>query len=108
MRAGRLRHRLILQEQVETREAGGGVVVSWVTRGRVWGGIEPLSGKEYTAIQQTQNEATVRIVMRYHPDIDPTWRIKNDDRIYTIQAIIDENYRHRMLILMCLEGVKEI
>lgn len=107
MRAGRLRHRLILQSQVETREDGGGFVLTWVTQSVVWGGIEPLSGKEYTAIQQTQNEASVRIVLRYYSGLDETWRIVNDGRAYSIVSVIDENDRHRSMILMCLQGVKE-
>jgi SPP1 family predicted phage head-tail adaptor len=107
MRAGRLRHRLILQSKVETRGAAGGVTTTWETQATVWGGIEPLSGREYTAIQQTQNEATVRIVIRYQSSIDETWRVLNGGLAYAIQSIINENTRDRMLTLMCLEGVKE-
>jgi SPP1 family predicted phage head-tail adaptor len=107
MRAGRLRHRLILQSQVETRDPTGGVTITYKTQATVWGGIEPLSGREYTAIQQTQNEASVRIIMRYHSGIDESWRVVNDGRYYAIQSIINENDRDRQLILMCLQGVKE-
>ncbi len=107
MRAGPLRNRLILQSQTETRETGGGVVVSWTTQATVWGGIHPISGKEYTAIQQTQNEATVKIIIRYQSSIDETWRVVNGGRAYSIESIINENDRDRMMTLMCLQGVKE-
>jgi SPP1 family predicted phage head-tail adaptor len=107
MRAGRLRHQLILQSQVETRDPTGGVTITWQTQDTVFGGIEPLSGREYTAIQQTQNEASVRIIMRYHSTIEASWRVLNEGKSYAIQSIINENTRDRQLILMCLEGVKE-
>jgi SPP1 family predicted phage head-tail adaptor len=108
MRAGRLRHQLILQSQVETRDPTGGVTISWETQDTVWGGIEPLSGREYTAIQQTQDEASVRIIIRYRADIDASWRVVNEGLAYSIVSPpINENMRDRQLILMCLEGVKE-
>jgi len=107
MRAGRLRHQLILQSQTETRDATGGVTITWTTQDTVFGGVEPLSGREYTAIQQTQNEATVRIIIRYHSTIEESWRVLHEGKAYAIQSIINENTRDRQLILMCLEGVKE-
>ena len=107
MRAGRLRNRLVLQSKTETRGAAGGVSTTWTTQATVWGGIHPISGKEYTAIQQTQNEATVKIVMRYQSSIDETWRVVNGGRAYAIESIINENDRDRMMTLMCLQGVKE-
>lgn len=107
MRAGRLRNRLVLQSKTETRGAAGGVTTTWTTQATVWGGIEPLSGKEYQAIQQTQNEASVRIVLRYYSGLDETWRVVNGGRAYAIEALINENDRNRMVTLMCLQGVKE-
>ncbi len=107
MRSGRLRNRLILQSKTETQSNTGSVTIGWSTQQTVWGGIEPLAGKEFLAIQQTQNEASVRIVMRYQSNIDETWRIVNGGRAYSIESIINENDRDRMLTVMCLQGVKE-
>ena len=107
MRGGRLRHRLVLQSKVEVRGAGGGVTTTWSTEAIVWGAIEPLSGKEYLSIQQTQNEATVRIVLRYYSGLDETWRVVNGGRAYAIESVINENDRDRQLVLMCSQGVRE-
>lgn len=107
MRAGRLRNRLVLQSQVETRGAAGGVSISWNTEATVWGAIEPLTAKEFTAIEQTQNEVKVRIVMRYYAGMDESWRVVNGGRAYAIESIINENDRDRMLTLLCSQGVRE-
>jgi SPP1 family predicted phage head-tail adaptor len=107
MRAGRLRHRLILQSKTETRDSYGASVVGWSTEATVWGSIEPLSGREYFSQQQVQAEARVRIVIRYRSDVDETWRIKHDGLYYNIIDPLNENTRDRMLILMCREGVSE-
>ena len=54
MRAGRLRHRLVLQSKSEARDAYGGAIITWSTQDTVWGAIEPLSGNEYFAQDQIQ------------------------------------------------------
>ena len=107
MRAGRLRHRLVIQSKTETRDEYGDAVISWSTVDTVWGAIEPLSGRELFAQSQTQAETKVRIVMRYRSDIDTTHRITNDGLYYDITDRINENSRDRMLTLMCRQGVSE-
>ena len=107
MRAGRLRHRGVLQSKTETLGTAGGVTTTLTTEATVWCGIEPLSVKEFIAIDQTQNEAQVRIVLRYYTGLDETWRVVNDGLAYSIQSVINENSRDRMLTLLCSEGVRE-
>lgn len=107
IRVGRLRHRLQLQQPVETRDDYGGAVKSFTTVATVWGAIEPLSGKEYLAIAQTQNEATVRLIIRYRSSIDESWRVISGGKAYSIQSIINHDERDVYLTLMCSEGVAE-
>ena len=107
MRSGRLRHRLILQNKVETRDAYGAATITWATQTTVWGAIEPLSGTEYQSQAQIEAEAKVRIVMRYYSGINETWRVVNDNRAYSILSVINHDDRNRMLTLMCLQGVKD-
>ena len=107
IRAGRLRHRLTLQSRTETRSATGAVSVAYVTEGTVWGAIEPLSGKEYLALAQTQNETAVRIVIRYYPGLDESWRVVSGGKAYSIQSLINHDERDHMITLMCSQGVAE-
>jgi len=107
MRAGPLRNRLILQSQNNTRGAAGSVVEGWATETTVWGSISPVSVKEYLASNQTQNEATVKITVRYYSGLDESWRVVNGGRAYSIKSVINHEDRNRMLTLLCLEGVKD-
>ena len=107
MRAGRLRHRLVLQSKTETRDAYGASIITWTTQDTVWGAIEPLSGREYLAQRQVQSEAKVRIVIRYHSTIDETWRVSHGGLYYDIVDVLNENTRDRQIILMCRQGVSE-
>jgi len=105
LRAGRLRHQLALQSKTETRTSTGDISVSWATDSTVWGAIEPLSGKEFLASSQTQNENEVRIIIRYHATINDTWRITNDGLVYSILAIINADNRNSAMELICSQGV---
>ncbi len=110
MRFGELRHRVALQAPTTTRESSGGFVKSFATNSTVWASINTLSGREYLALQQTQNVTTVKIVIRYHASIKVNWRVVdtgNSPQItYTIHHIEKHNLRKEMLTLWCSEGVQ--
>ena len=107
LRAGRLRHRLTLQYKTETRTSTGDVAFTWTTDSTVWGAIEPLTGREFVAASQTQNEVPVRIVMRYHSTITPSWRILNNGLVYSILSIANADLRNAVMELSCSQGVME-
>ena len=107
MRAGRLRHRLVLQSKTYTANAYGERVVSWTTEATVWGAIEPLSARELFSQSQIQPEARVRIVLRHYTGLDHTWRIKHGSTYYDIIEVINHDERNSMLTLLCRQGVSE-
>jgi SPP1 family predicted phage head-tail adaptor len=100
----------MLEKKVETRGTAGGVSTTWKEVEEIFAGIEPLHGREFLAAQQTQNETTVQIVLRYYPGLDNTWRVRDigssPEITYTIDSVINENNRDRMVTLMCKEGPK--
>ena len=112
MRAGRLRHRVYLQQQTETEDALGGAIISWTTTATVWGGIEALQGTEAFTADQVQSSTQVRIVIRYGSvwsGIDTTWRVKDADtsKCYDITAVIQPEQRSRpdtVIELYCKQG----
>ena len=107
MRAGRLRHRLVLQSKTYTANAYGEQVVTWSDETTVWGAIEPLSGKEFFAQAEIQSEARVRIVIRYNASIDTTWRVKSGGLYYDIVEVINHDMCDRMITIMAREGVSD-
>jgi SPP1 family predicted phage head-tail adaptor len=105
LRAGRLRHRLVLKSKTITQNAYGEEVESYTTEATVWGAIEPLTGREYNAAQYIQAEEKTRIVIRYYAGIDTSWRIVHGSVWYDIGAVMNDNTRDRMMVLMVREGV---
>ncbi|WP_395585520.1 head-tail adaptor protein, partial [Pseudomonas syringae group genomosp. 7] len=44
--SGTLRHRVLIQQQVTTRDSDGIEQTSWVDVATVWASVEPLSARE--------------------------------------------------------------
>jgi SPP1 family predicted phage head-tail adaptor len=66
IRAGELRHRLTIQNLVETADTFGGAnTESWVTLATVWADIRQLIGNELMRAQQVESQVTTRIRIRY-------------------------------------------
>jgi len=105
MRAGALRHRLTIQETIEGKDDRNTVTVTgWQDIATVWAAVEPLRGREYFQMQNTQSELTVRVRIRYLPGVAGAMRVIYGDRIFNIQSVIDVDERRREMELMCTEG----
>ena len=68
MRAGQLRHRLIIQEITSTSGTfGSNTKALWTDVLTVWGSVRPMMGKEAELAQQMAAETSHTIVLRF-PD----------------------------------------
>lgn len=106
MRAGRLRHRVEIQQQVATRDAFNTPVNQWTTVASVRAAVEPLLGREFYQSQQVNAEVTTKVTLRNRDGILPRMRVLYDGRWYDIQSIQRvREVRHEM-VLMCNELVE--
>lgn len=107
MRAGRLRHKVDIQQPIEVQNAYGEAEVTWqdVVSG-VWAGIEPLRGREFWAAKQFNSEIEARVIMRYRSDVTTKMRIKHGDNEYYIASMINPNERNQELQLMCTRSIE--
>lgn len=105
MRAGKLRHLVQLQNLESGQDDYGAPFNEWADGDAVYASVEPLNGRELFSAQQVNAETTVRITMRYRPDITQRTRIKYRDKFFNIQTLINPEMRNRELILMCSEGL---
>lgn len=101
---GRLRQRVILQEQTSTKDTMGARLNTWTNIATRPAKIEPLNGKEYFQNSGEHSEVSTRIRLRYDKRLST---LRTDNRvlhgavIYNIKSIINPNERNRELILMC-------
>lgn len=103
MRAGRLRHRVTIQEKSVTRDDYGAETITWTDVATVWASVEPLRGDEFLAMDRRGADVTTRIVMRYYDGVAPEMRVSWGSHTYDVRSVIDVEERHRELQLMCRE-----
>lgn len=114
MRAGRLRHRVVIQRRTGAANAFNEPTDTWSDLATVSAGVEPISGREYFAAQTVQSEVSHRVTIRYLAGITPKDRIVWTDtatdvaRYFDIRAVIDRDERHREMHLMCVEHARNI
>lgn len=110
LKAGRLRHRIDIEERQQTQDqTTGEVVVTWaVVHASVPAAIEPLSVREFIAAQQVQSLVTTMIIIRHIPGLNPSMRIRNGSTIYNPAGFLpDKDSNGEYLSVPCSEGTND-
>lgn len=108
MRAGVLRHRILVESPIRSQNATGEEVIVWQVAGKVWGSIEPMSGRERVTASQTLTPFDTRIVIRWSPwmaAMDRTWRLTHQGIVYNIYNIDEVNMARREIDIDATSGV---
>lgn len=120
MRAGRLRHRGVIQYLATGSpqySASGEPNQVWTNLdsgdGESWMSIDPLRGNALFAAQEHGSNVTVSIRTRYRSDVVTTKRqtavrVSHGGTYYMVEAVVDFELRHRELELFCSEGKVEL
>lgn len=105
--AGKLRHRVSIQEQTWALDSNGARVLTWVQVAEVWAAVEPLSARESIQSAATQSRVVARITIRTR-DISPTMRIIHRGQAYNIHGVLpDKNSGLEYLTLPVEVGVND-
>lgn len=106
--AGRLRHRVSLQERLLSQDEHGNPVFTWREVCQLWAAVEPLSVRDLIAAQAQQSGVSVRVVIRYRENINPQMRIVYRGKFYSIRGIQpDADSGLEYLTILASEGVSE-
>lgn len=103
MRAGDLRHSIVLQKPTEASDGIGGMTTTWSTFKTVRAAIWPLKGAEYISAMQVTSEISHKIRIRYISGLTPKHRIKWGSRYFDIEEIINPDERDIYFEMMCKE-----
>lgn len=90
---GKLRHRLIIQYQIETQDqTDGAIAVVWADLATVWAAIEPISAREFVASQAEASNIVGRVTIRYRDDITAKMRFYHayKNMYYNIEGILSD------------------
>ena len=103
MRAGKLRHRIVIQQNTTSQSGTGAHTDSWAALATVWAAIEPLRGREFMEAKGLYEEAAVRFRIRHRTDLNTEQRVSWDSRFFDITAVIPVNQNNREIWLMTRE-----
>ena len=110
--AGKLRHRVVIQEARETQNQNTGAMnVAWVDVATVWAAIEPLSAREFVTAQTEVSRASARITIRYRDDVTAKHRVFHESKnlLYNIEGVLsDKDSGLEYLTLVVSEGVRYV
>lgn len=111
---GALRHRVAIQERIETQdETTGAMSWTWQTvndeRGN-WTSVScqklPLSAREFEAAAAIQAQVSTRFVIRWMSGVKPKMRLLLDEMAYDINGVMeDQDSGREYLTLSCSAGV---
>ncbi|MDU4979399.1 MAG: phage head closure protein [Clostridium celatum] len=100
---GELRHRITIQKLNNSQNEYGEVSELWEDILNVRAGIYPISGKEFFAAETVNSEISHKVKIRYIEGIMPNMRIKFNNRIFSIESVINFQERNIELQLLCKE-----
>lgn len=99
---GEFRHRLQLEQSATVPDGGGGYTISWNVIDTVWAVMAPIAGEERLLADALSGRVTHRITVRHRRDLKPSMRLRQDDRIFEIRAVLDA-YPYSPLVCLCEE-----
>lgn len=105
MRAGRLRHKAMIQEIVNTVDDFGQPISNgsgYQDLKPIWCRINPIRGNEKFLSNQDYSKTTHKIKMRF-TEIDASHRIVYQGRVFNIMAIMNINEMDRELEILAWE-----
>ncbi len=109
MRAGTLRHRMVIQKPDDAASGWNtpslGIERTWSTYATVWARIEPESGSESLDTGTKKNQAQIRhkITIRYIRGLRPSMRGTFEGRILQFKSIMNIEERNRELVIIAIE-----
>ncbi len=104
MEAGKLRHKIDIQQFTTAKDSYGEDIKTWASFHKTFAEIRPLRGKEYFDTQQIVPEVDNKIVIRYRSGIAPTMRVVWGSRTYEIRSVINFDERNVMMEMLAVEN----
>lgn len=103
MRAGALKHSVIIQQKSEVQDEAGNSNYTWGTFATVRAAIWPVSAKEQISNMQPEHTITHRVQIRYISGLTTKMRLLWGNRVLDIERAINPEQKNRKLDLLCEE-----
>lgn len=104
MRAGSLKHKIIIQSYTETKNDFGEVVKGWADFKPAYSSITPISAKEFFKAG-VNAEVSHKVIVRYIDGVTPKMRVMYGAREFSIDGVINVREENKTLHLFCTEVI---
>lgn len=104
MRAGPMRHRVLLQSYTEVQDETGSPVETWADVATVWADVRFRSGLEAVKSDAPVNVTSASIRIHYREGVVPTMRAIHDGRTYDIVSVLADPTGRKYLDLVAQTG----
>lgn len=101
MEIGKLRHKISFLKKDDAQDDIGQSIGDYIPFCEAWSSVEPLTFKESLTVGSERAKITVRMRMRYLPNITADMRVVHQDKTYEIVSLLDRDLRHIELELIC-------
>ncbi len=98
---GEFRHRVVIEENTPSIDAGGGHTENWTTVAAVWAKIEQFQSSPQSHAGRAAEQISMRMTIRHRDDIKAGMRLTHEGNVYRIRAVSDPEQRGRILALSC-------
>lgn len=105
MRAGKLRHKIKIEENTPTRGAAGSYVEAWATFTTIRAEITNKVGTEVLESGRVSGKRAVVFICRYYPGVTTQMRVNYDSRQFDIVDVDNMKELNRKMVLTCTEVV---
>lgn len=105
LQAGKLRHRITLQHNLQTQDPQTGAMLDgWADVAQLWARVEPLSVRDFIAAQAAQSLVSHRITLRYRAGLQAGMRVLHGAAVYRVLGVLpDPRSGREYLTLPCSE-----
>ena len=105
MDIGRLKHRVIFQKLINSKNEYGELEDRWNDVITVWAEVRPTTGRSFFNAKQINSEISHSVYIRYRNGLSPSMRIKFKERIFEILYIMNVNEDNTLMQIYCKELV---
>ena len=107
LKAGDLRHRILIRRLVEVPDGKGAYTSSWETVAEPWAEIKGLTGRESVMDHVLQSISVYRVRIRWRSNIKTADQIRHGPLSLNITSVDDPDGKSEQLVMIATtEGVR--
>ena len=101
MNAGQLRHRVEILQRVKEKDKSGATVSVWRPLAKLWADVRHVSGSETMRNDVLTASVRASVRIRWRAGISADMRVRTENGVYVIRAVIPDLRRREFLDLTC-------